>query len=364
MTEGAARNEGHGTTPRIATLGRDTKLSIRWIAAAMAAGAVALAQGASAQVQAASGLGPPAATHCPRACMTQAMDQYLDALVRHDPSGLPLSNGVRFTENTEEIHVGEGLWIGASEGPSTFKVYAVDPSSSQVVFYGVMKERGRPIQIAIRLKLVNGRITEIEHVINRSFSAAALPNMVAPRLALLADVPAAERTPRAAMVNAADDYFEAIEHQDGSRAPFAPDCDRRENGSKTTNNHPPVAWPAPLGSPEADRGMAVIGSMGCAEQLNTGVMAFITRLWPRRIDVVDEEKGLAVTFVMFNHRGGTGDLPIKGVEGVTHLPLGGGASTMQMMEMFKIRGGQIHEVEAIGFQLPYGAKSGWEAYGQ
>ena len=338
--------------------------SIRWIAAAMAAGALAMAGSASAQVQAASGSGPPAPTHCPRDCMTQVMDQYVDALVRHDPSGLPLSKGVRFTENTEEIHLGEGLWIGASEGPTTFKVYAVDTAAGQIVFYGVMKERGRPIQIAIRLKLLNGRITEIEHVINRSISAAAAPNTITPRAALVSDVPAAERTPRDQMANAADDYFEAIEHQDGSRAPFAPDCDRRENGSKTTNNHPPAPWPVPLGSPEADRGMAQIGSMGCADQLNTGVMAFITRLWPRRIDVVDEEKGLVVAFVMFNHRGGTRELPIKGVDGVTSLPLGGASSSMQMMEMFKIRGGQIHEVEAIGFALPYGARSGWEQYGQ
>ena len=338
--------------------------TMHWMAAAMAAGTLGLGAGAQAQVQAASGSGPPAPVHCPRACMTQVMDQYLDALVRHDPSGLPLSKGVRFTENTEEIHIGEGLWIGASEGPTTFKIYAVDPASSQVVFDGVMKERGRPIQIAIRLKLVNGRITEIEHVINRSISAGAAPNTITPRAALVTDVPAAERTPRDMMVNAADDYFEAIEHNDGSRAPFAPDCDRRENGSKTTNNHPPVAWPVPLGSPEADRGMALMGSMGCAEQLNTGVMAFITRLWPRRIDVIDEEKGLVVTFVVFNHRGGTGELPIKGIDGVTHLPLGGGSSTMQMTEIFKIRSGQIHEVEAIGFALPYGAKSGWEQYGQ
>ena len=295
--------------------------TMHWMAAAMAAGTLGLGAGAQAQVQAASGSGPPAPVHCPRACMTQVMDHYLDALVRHDPSGLPLSKGVRFTENTEEIHIGEGLWIGASEGPTTFKIYAVDPASSQVVFDGVMKERGR-------------------HVGDQG------------------------RTPRDMMINAADDYFEAIEHNDGSRAPFAPDCDRRENGSKTTNNHPPVAWPVPLGSPEADRGMALMGSMGCAEQLNTGVMAFITRLWPRRIDVIDEEKGLVVTFVVFNHRGGTGELPIKGIDGVTHLPLGGGSSTMQMTEIFKIRSGQIHEVEAIGFALPYGAKSGWEQYGQ
>ena len=341
-------------------------MNIRWITAAMAAGTLALAgAGAHAQVQAASGSGPPAPLHCPRACMTQILDQYLDALVRHDPSGLPLSKGVRFTENTEEIKLGEGLWISASKGPSAFKVYAVDPGSSQAVFYGLMEERGRPIQIVVRLKLINGRITEIEHVINRgALSPAAMANLQSPRPALLADVPAAERTPRDLMINAADDYFEAIEHQDGSRAPFAADCDRRENGSKTTNNHPPVGWPVPLGSPVADRGMALIGSMGCAEQLNTGVMAFITRLWPRRVDVVDEEKGLVFTFVMFNHRGGFRDLPIKGVDGVTSLPLGGASSSMQMTEIFKIRGGQIHEVEAIGFALPYGAKSGWEAYGQ
>ena len=339
--------------------------SFGWVAAAMAAGALAAASGASAQVQAASGSGPPAPLHCPRACMTGVMDQYLDALVRHDPSGLPLSRGVRFTENTEEIRLGEGLWVSASKGPTSFKVYAVDPASSQVVFYGLMEERGRPIQIAVRLKLINGRITEIEHVINRgALSPAAMANLQAPRPALVSDVPAAERTPREVMVDAADDYFEAIEHQDGSRAPFAPDCDRRENGAKTTNNHPPVPWPVPLGSPEADRGMALIGSMGCADQLNTGVMAFITRLWPRRIDVVDEEKGLVITFVMFNHRGGFRDLPIKGVEGVASLPLGGASSSMQMMEMFKIRSGQIHEVEALGFALPYGAKSGWEQYGQ
>lgn len=334
------------------------------------AAALGLALGlAAGQVRAepgpAAGSGPPAPVHCPRACMEGLVDQYLAALVRHDPSGLPLSKGVRFTENTEELALGEGLWIGASEAPTSFKVYAVDPAGGQVVFYGVMKERGRPIQLALRLKVINGRITEIEHVINRgALSPAAMANLQAPRPALLADVPAAERTPREDMINAADDYFEAIEHNDGSLAPFAPDCDRRENGAKTTNNHPPVPWPVPLGSPQADRGMALIGSMGCAAQLDTGVMAFITRLWPRRIDVIDEQKGLVVTFVVFNHRGGSGDLPIKGVPGVTTLPLGGASSTMQMCEIFKIRSGKIHEVEAIGFALPYGAKSGWESYGQ
>jgi hypothetical protein len=39
---------------------------------------------------------------------------------------------------------------------------ALDSTAAQAT-----AERGRPIQLAVRLKLVNGRITEIEHVINR-----------------------------------------------------------------------------------------------------------------------------------------------------------------------------------------------------
>jgi len=60
-------------------------------------------------------LAPP----CDRACMTRLVDQYLAAMVKHDPSGLPLARGVRYTENTAEIQVGEGLWVGATEAPTT-----------------------------------------------------------------------------------------------------------------------------------------------------------------------------------------------------------------------------------------------------
>ncbi len=51
---------------------------------------------------------------CDRACMTALADQYLAALVKHDPAGMPLARGVRFTENTAEILIGDGLWVGAS----------------------------------------------------------------------------------------------------------------------------------------------------------------------------------------------------------------------------------------------------------
>jgi hypothetical protein len=298
--------------------------------------------------------------HCDRACMTALTDQYLAALVKHDPAGLPLSKGVRFTENTAEIRIGDGLWVGASEAPTTFKIYAVDPASNQVGFYGVMKENNRPLIIALRLKIIDGEITEIEHVLARNMRADRMQNLITPCAAFLADVPASERTPREDMLHAANSYFEAIEHNNGELAPFAEDCERHENGAQTTHNAASVPWPVPMGSPEADHAMAIIGTLSCSAQLDSQVMSFITRLWPRRIGLVDEQKGLVYSFPMFQHRGAVHDIQIKGVPGVDVIHMNGGTSNMQMGEIFKIRGGKIHEIETVGTSLPYGTKSGWE----
>jgi len=301
-------------------------------------------------------LAPP----CDRACMTRLVDQYLAAMVKHNPCSLPLARGVRYTENTAEIQVGEGLWVGASEAPTTFKIYAVDLATQQVAFYGVMKEWDRPLILALRLKVVNGKITEIEHVIARNMRADRMQNLITPRPGLLADVPSAERTPRDQMVNAAYLYFDAIEQGKGSVAPFAEECERHENGGQTTNNKTPVPWPVDLGSPQANKDMAIIGTLTCSKQIDSQVLSFITRLWPRRLAVVDEQKGLVFSFPMFQHRGGVRSIKIQGVPGVDTIPMGGGTSNLQAGEIFKIRGGKIYDIEAMGVSLPYGTKSGWE----
>jgi hypothetical protein len=302
------------------------------------------------------GVAPP----CDRACMTGLVDRYLAALVAHDPAGLPLNPDVKFTENTARLEVGsEGLWVGASEVPTGPRIYAIDVGAGEAGFYGVMKERGKPLLLALRLKLVNGKITEIEHVLARTLREDALANLAKSRPEFSADVAPAERLPRERMVAIADSYFEALEHADGKLAPFADDCVRRENGGQTTHNATPVPWPVPLGSKAADDAMAYIGTLSCSDQLDTHVMDFITRLWPRRHEIVDEEKGLVFSFPMFQHRGGSGTIRIYHVPGVDSLPLGGGASNLQAGEIFKIVNGRIAGVEAMGVQLPYGTKSGW-----
>jgi hypothetical protein len=305
-------------------------------------------------------IGGAVAPPCDRACMSGILDRYLAALAHHDPAGLPLNRDVKFTENGARLKVGtEGLWVAASEPPTGFHIYAIDVGAGQAGFYGVMKEHDRPLIIALRLKIINGQITEIEHVLARGLRPEAVKNLANPRPEFVTAVPVASRLPRQQMVNIADSYFEAIEHADGKLAPFADDCVRRENGGQTTHNATPVPWPVPLGSKQADDAMAYIGTLSCSDQLDTHVMDFITRLWPRRHEIVDEEIGLVFSFPMFQHRGGSGTIKIYHVPGVDSLPLGGSTTNMQAGEIFKIDHGHIAAVEAMGVSLPYGTKSAW-----
>ena len=43
----------------------------------------------------------PAFVDCSRACLEALVNQYLDAVVAHDPKRLPLSADVKYTENEQ-----------------------------------------------------------------------------------------------------------------------------------------------------------------------------------------------------------------------------------------------------------------------
>jgi hypothetical protein len=321
------------------------------LAAVLSGGALLLAPAAGA-----------VAPECDRACLTHAMDRYLAALVKHDAGGLPFDRDARFTENTMPLKIGrEGLWVSASEAPTSFRIDAVDVPNGAIGTMALMEAWGKPLLVSIRLKLVNGRITEIEHVLTtNTLRPKSLENLVTPRPEFLADVPPGQRSDHQKLVNIADSYFEAAERGQGSLAPFAAHCVRHENGMQTTSNSPPVPWPVPLGSKEADAAMEYIGSLNCDAQLDTHVMDYIGRLWPRRYEVVDVEKGLVFAFPMFQHPGMRAPVKVYGVPGVDSLPLGRSSSNMQAGELFKIVGGKILSVEAMGAFLPYGTKSGWD----
>jgi len=94
--------------------------------------------------------------------------------------------------------------------------------------------------------------------------------------------------------------------------------------------------------------------------MNTHGLSYITKIWPRRIIILDEEKGLAFSFPMFVHRGNVRSIKISGVPGVDTVPMNFGPIDLQAAEIFGVRGGKIHEIEAMGYLLPYNSKTGWE----
>jgi hypothetical protein len=303
---------------------------------------------------------PAVAEPCDRGCLEALIDDYLKALVAHDPSRLPVARTVRFTEDTAAIALGDGLWVNASEAPTTFRVYVLDPASGQAGFYGVMKELGEPVLLSLRLKVEDRKIAEVEHVVARRLGENAGPNLAQPRPGLVQPVPAAERVSRQEMLRIADSYFESIEHNDGSLAPFADDCVRHENGSQTTTRKPPD--PTDFGPSQSEQrrlAMARIDARGCRDQMSSGILRYITRIRPRRLLIADEERGLVFAFPMFVHRGDVQTTPIVGVPGVDAVSRPIGPFNLQAGEIFKIRGGRIHEIEANGVVLPYGSSSGW-----
>jgi hypothetical protein len=282
------------------------------------------------------------------------MDQYLAALAKHDPSGLPLSPDVRLVENTEKTPVGKGLWETATAGPTDFKIVVADPVSGQIGFMGVIGNRQIPTITAVRLKMTEGLITEIDHLVIPPYGPGLHPNMSTVRPGLLETVKKSERVPRDQMLKIADLYYEAIIGDDGKIAPFADDCQRRENGGITANDQTQTPEEA------AEDDFSVFRKMSCSDQLSTGVMSYITDITDRRLMAADPETGLVFAFSIFRHNGEPKVMKITGVPGITDRPNKWGPFDLPAAHIFKIRNGQIHEIEAIGYIEQHGIRNGWD----
>ena len=313
-----------------------------------------------------------AAELCDRECLVNMMKNYINALVKNDPKAVPFDDEVKFTENTATLPVGEGLWVTASGGPADFQIYAADPVTQQVAALVAMKEIGHAdVLLGVRLALRRGKIYEAEHHAVRDAGLLNMPNLQKPRPGLLADITAAERTPRDRMLDIGLAYYDALELNNGALVPFAATCERRENGGVSVGGQRPEPKPGaktkpkPVelnpgagGNPEMMKlGMAIAAAPNtCEEQLTAGVFSYISHVRNRRVPIIDEQKGLVVGFSNLFHDSRRKTAMINGVE----MPLYQGVFNMPAMHIYKIRNGRIDEIEATGLVLPYGISTGWE----
>jgi hypothetical protein len=285
----------------------------------------------------------PLAPSCARTCLEGFVDRYLEALVAHDAFSLPLAPAVVFSENSHRLPLGDGLWNTAT-GLGEYRLYISDPEGGQVGFLGTVLENGGLVALALRLKLENQRIAEIETLVVRDAAAAKAVDAMEPQPAFLEGIPVVSRPTRQELIAVADRYFTAI---DGGKAPFGADCNRVQNGTQTTNN-PSFSIPGMTWNPF---------SLGCQAQIDTSFFSFVDNVRPRRYAVVDRERGLVFGVFMFHVSGTVTSYTPPGRETMPALPQNLSPYTIAVAELYKITNSQIGRIEALQVNVPYGTPS-------
>ncbi|MGH9715259.1 MAG: hypothetical protein ACRD4R_00790 [Candidatus Acidiferrales bacterium] len=292
------------------------------------------------------------AIDCGRTCLYGFVDQYLHALVDKDPSQLPWAKMVRFTENNVSLQVGDGLW-GTISGLGPEDLRAADPAQGEVAYFGVVYENGSPGYFAMRMKIVDHKIAEVETLVDRKGNGPGPfgdPEKMMELPFMKQDVPPAERTPRARMIALADGYFNTLQLNDGHiYTVFDPKCSRRENGVWTAEDpHPDL---------KSETLLAVAGRLSCEQGFKLGNYRWDDRLRARRFPLVDEQKGLVLAAGFIDHSGRLRKYTTT--DGVVHDSPIKSPHSFCVLEMFKIIDGKIRHAETIFITVPYNMRSPW-----
>jgi hypothetical protein len=264
---------------------------------------------------------------CDRECLRGFVTQYLEAMIAHNPKALPLATTARFTEDTKTMALGEGLWKGASK-ITDYRQDMLDVREGVAASFVVVEENGTPVMLALRLKIANKQLTEIETMVTRNKTEGAIfaiENLKTPHAGMTV-VPTAElRMPRAELIRIAEFYPLGLKVGgtfDAVNVPFAPDAYRIENGQT----------------------MAGPGARAGSQNIRTG------RVTPHpdvtyRLAAVDEELGIVLFRLDFGNTNSYGP-----------------GNALTTFEAFKVYGGQLHAVEAFIDIMPENTPSGWPNY--
>ena len=265
------------------------------------------------------------AADCDRACLRGVITQYLDALVAHNPAALPLDPKVRFTEDTVEMKLGEGLWKTASR-LRPYRLDILDVRQQVAAAHVIVEEAGSPVLLVLRLKVADKKLTEIETMAVRGQQEGRIFNLDSlqgARKEMTVEPAPAERASRAEAVKLAEFYPAGLKAGNFVTvdAPFAANAYRLENGGF-------------MAGPGCTRA-------GCENIKTQKIIEHPAITW--RVAAVDEELGLVLLRLNF------GDTKSYGP-----------GNALIVWEAFKVYGGQIHAVEAFMEVMPASAGSGWD----
>ena len=226
---------------------------------------------------------PAQAQTCTRDALKGMVANYFKAVETHDMAALPTASNLRITENGLEVKPGDSFV--KTGGKATILRSIIDTERCGTVTQALVDETVNgatdPVIVAVRLKVVSGRVTEIETLLGRrGASKMAGFDFYNPK-ALLATkdqdwevpLPVGQRPTRAYMNEHANRYFSSFATDpQGPDANYASPCHRWEGGLQTTVKNP-----------------------SCSPR-GTGLVMTHTH---RRFPVTDTETGATAGFILF-----------------------------------------------------------------
>lgn len=265
-------------------------------------------------------------------------DHYRAAYIAHDPTPVPITKHVRFTENNVEMAFPDASWdtVSREVGPA---LTVSDPETGNIGIFTAIIQNDTPGFIGMRLKVDDGKITEIEHVVStrRNLSAPPTPIGDVEQFAHDPDIANpvgdAERCTRAVLIGQADGYFSTLENNTGELrggVRFTPDATRAENG---------LLFP-------------------CIERdFRLGRYRFNERVRDRDHFLVDEARGIVMSRGFIDHKGILNRYTYT--DGTPAVSIFREPQTWSLLEMFKVKAGTITAVEAVFIAVPYYMRSPW-----
>jgi len=167
-------------------------------------------------------LGRASGAGCDRACLKTMLDQYLNAVVQHNPAAAPLSLGYRETENAMARRPGTAVWQSTRALGKLQRRY-FDPENGQAGYFGTLEEESGTSVVTVRLKIDDRKISEAEWYLARKGDSGIGTGAGAQANASFHDpdyltahppaervVPKNERLSRADMIAITNSYFDGL----------------------------------------------------------------------------------------------------------------------------------------------------------
>ncbi len=277
---------------------------------------------------------------CDKACLEEIANRYRAAYVKHDTKAAPIASTVRFTENNVEMAFPDGSWDAVTAEVGTALTFS-DPQTGNVGFTTAVMMNDTPGFLAVRLKVRRGRIVEIEHMLSTRRGVSGPPTPFGEVSDFTHDpemgrvLQATERTSRAEMIRQADGYFSTLSQNDGrirGGLKFAADCHRTENGREFAAN-------------------------GCDKAFLNGNYRFNERVRDREYFLVDEERGLVFSRAFIDHKGVLDHY--QHTDGTDARSPFREPHTWSVMEVFKVKNGELGPIEAVFNGVAYRTRTPW-----